>query len=125
MRLIDAEQIGLTDFEIIMCDGNYKKALEILIDKIANAPTIIEFDGEINKVVVKGVEYYKPSVQSESKRKWYMKGYRDAQQKILRWVKENEEEHCPIAMYNFEEDSSCSNCQEFECYGCEHKEKQE
>ena len=29
-------------------------------------------------------------VQPESKRKWYMKGYRDAQQKILRWVKENE-----------------------------------
>lgn len=32
---------------------------------------------------------------------------------------------CPIAMYDFEEDSSCSNCQEFDCYGCEHKEKQE
>lgn len=40
MRLIDAEQIGLTDMEIIMCDGNYKKALEMLIDKIANAPSI-------------------------------------------------------------------------------------
>lgn len=40
MRLIDEEQIGLTDMEIIMCDGNYKKALEMLIDKIANAPTI-------------------------------------------------------------------------------------
>lgn len=40
MRLVDAEQIGLTDMEIIMCDGNYKKALEMLIDKIANAPTV-------------------------------------------------------------------------------------
>ena len=40
MKLIDAEQVGLTDMEIIMCDGNYKKALEMLIDKIANAPTI-------------------------------------------------------------------------------------
>lgn len=40
MRMVDAEQIGLTDIEIIMCDGNYKKALEMLIDKIANAPTI-------------------------------------------------------------------------------------
>ena len=40
MKLIDAEPIGLTDLEIIMCDGNYKKALEILIDKIANAPSI-------------------------------------------------------------------------------------
>lgn len=40
MRLIDAEQIGLTDMEIIMCDGSYKKGLEMLIDKIDNAPTI-------------------------------------------------------------------------------------
>ena len=40
MRLIDAEQIGLTDMEIIMCDGSYKKVLEMLIDKIDNAPTI-------------------------------------------------------------------------------------
>ena len=40
MRLVDAEQIGLTDMEIIMRDGNYKKALEMLINKIANAPTI-------------------------------------------------------------------------------------
>jgi hypothetical protein len=40
MRLIDAEQIGLTDMEIIMCDGSSKKALEMLIDKIVNAPTI-------------------------------------------------------------------------------------
>lgn len=37
MRPIDAEQIGLNDMEIIMCDGDYKKALEMLIDKIANA----------------------------------------------------------------------------------------
>lgn len=40
MRLIDAKQIGLADMEIIMCDGSYKKAFEMLIDKIANAPTI-------------------------------------------------------------------------------------
>lgn len=40
MRLIDAEQIGLTDMEIIMCDGDYKKALEMLLNKILNAPTI-------------------------------------------------------------------------------------
>lgn len=40
MRLIDADEIGLTDFEIVMCDGSYKKALEMLINKIANAPTI-------------------------------------------------------------------------------------
>lgn len=40
MRLIDADLLGLTDMEIIMCDGDYKEALIMLIDKIAHAPTI-------------------------------------------------------------------------------------
>ena len=38
--LIDREKIGLTDFDIIMCDGNYKTALEMLINKINEAPTV-------------------------------------------------------------------------------------
>ncbi len=43
-RLIDADNIGLTNFEIILCqEGNpYKNALEMLLKKIENAPTIIE-----------------------------------------------------------------------------------
>ena len=40
MRPIDADPLGLTDMEIIMCDGDYKKALKMLIDKIEHAPTI-------------------------------------------------------------------------------------
>ena len=42
-RLIDADNIGLTDFEIILCQkGNpFKNALEMLLEKIENAPTII------------------------------------------------------------------------------------
>ena len=40
-RLIDADVLGLTDFEIIMCNGNYKNGLEMLLRKIDNAPTII------------------------------------------------------------------------------------
>ena len=42
-RLIDADKIGLTDFEIILCQkGNpFKNALEMLLEKIENAPTII------------------------------------------------------------------------------------
>ena len=40
MRLIDADKIGLTDFEIISCNGDYKAALQILINKINEAPTI-------------------------------------------------------------------------------------
>ena len=40
MKLIDADLLGLTDMEIIMCDGDYKEALKMLIDKIEHAPTI-------------------------------------------------------------------------------------
>ena len=42
MRLIDADLLGLTDMEIIMCDGDYKEALKMLIDKIEHAPIIEE-----------------------------------------------------------------------------------
>ncbi len=40
-RLIDADNIGLTDFEIVMCNGDYKEALKMLLEKIEKAPTII------------------------------------------------------------------------------------
>lgn len=40
MRLIDADLLGLSDMEIIMCNGDYKEALKMLIDKIEHAPTI-------------------------------------------------------------------------------------
>lgn len=43
-RLIDADELGLTDFEIVMCDGNYKKGLEMLAKKIEDAPTVIPAD---------------------------------------------------------------------------------
>lgn len=41
-RLIDADKLGLTDFEIVMCDGDYKKGLKMLCEKIENAPTILD-----------------------------------------------------------------------------------
>ena len=40
MRAIDADLLVLTDMEIIMCDGDYKEALKMLIDKIEHVPTI-------------------------------------------------------------------------------------
>ena len=40
MRPIDADKISLTDFEIVMCNGNYKIALEMLLQKIEDAPTL-------------------------------------------------------------------------------------
>lgn len=35
---IKKEDIGLTDFEIVLCKGDYKEALKMLLDKIENLP---------------------------------------------------------------------------------------
>ena len=43
-RLIDADTIGLTNFEIILCKQEqepYKEALKMILDKIEKSPTII------------------------------------------------------------------------------------
>lgn len=50
MRLINADKLGLTDFEILMCNGDYKEALKMLIDKIDNAPTAYDVNTIINKL---------------------------------------------------------------------------
>ena len=40
MKLIDKDKIGLTDFEIVMCQNDYKEALKLLIQKIEDLPVI-------------------------------------------------------------------------------------
>ena len=45
-RLIDADKIFLNDFEIVMCNGDYKEALRMQIKKILDAPTVIEKEGK-------------------------------------------------------------------------------
>lgn len=40
-NLIEQDSIGLTDFEIIMCNGDYKEGMKMLLQKISNAPIII------------------------------------------------------------------------------------
>lgn len=42
--LKDVDKIGLTNFECFLCNGDYKEALKMLIDKIKNADTIVEAD---------------------------------------------------------------------------------
>ena len=39
--LIERKAICLTDFEIVMCDGDYKEGMKMLLDKAESAPTII------------------------------------------------------------------------------------
>lgn len=38
---IRRSDIGLTDFEIVMCNGDYKQGLKMLLDKVKNAPLVI------------------------------------------------------------------------------------
>ena len=40
--LIDRDKIWLNDFEIVMCNGDYKEALQMQTKKILDAPTVIE-----------------------------------------------------------------------------------
>lgn len=49
MRLIDADKIGLSDFEIFMCGGSYLEALKMLLDKIEKAPTV-DITEELEKI---------------------------------------------------------------------------
>ena len=39
--LIERKAICLTNFEIAMCDGDYKDGMKMLLEKIESAPTII------------------------------------------------------------------------------------
>jgi len=39
-RLIDADSVMFTNFEIIACEGDYKRAFQLLCEKLDNAPTV-------------------------------------------------------------------------------------
>ena len=39
--LVDADTLGMTDFEIVMCNGDYKELAKMILEKIENAPTVI------------------------------------------------------------------------------------
>lgn len=39
--LIERKVVNLTDFEIVLCDGDYKEGLKMLLEKAASAPVII------------------------------------------------------------------------------------
>ena len=50
MRLIDVDEIGLTDFEIVMCNGDCNEALKMLLDKISNQPTAYSVDKVVEEL---------------------------------------------------------------------------
>ena len=50
MRIIDADKIGLTDFEIIMCQGDYREAFKMLLDKINNQAIVFDIDKVIEEL---------------------------------------------------------------------------
>ena len=40
MRLIDADKVMFTNFEIVMCEGDFKQAFKLLCEKLDNALTV-------------------------------------------------------------------------------------
>lgn len=85
MRLIDADTLERDGWKMSRTVRVDKDTMEIQTRKPTDFPTI----EVINKAVVKGVEYYKPT-----------------------------------SIRNFVESvKACSDCQEFDCYGCENKEE--
>ena len=44
--LVERDKIWLNNFEIVMCNGDYKEALQMQINKILDAPTVIEREEE-------------------------------------------------------------------------------
>lgn len=44
--LIERKAIYLTDFEIVMCEGDYKDGMRMLLEKVESAPTIISASKE-------------------------------------------------------------------------------
>lgn len=44
--LIDRDKVGLTDFEIMMCNGDYKEGMIMLLEQIDLLPTIIPAEEE-------------------------------------------------------------------------------
>ena len=42
--LIERSAASLSDFEIAMCDGSFKEGMKMLLEKIEDAPTILEAD---------------------------------------------------------------------------------
>ena len=44
--LIERDAASLSDFEIAICDGSFMEGMKMLLEKIDNAPTIIEAEGD-------------------------------------------------------------------------------
>lgn len=71
---IERDKIGLTNFEIIMCRGNYKEALKILFNKIESIPA-----ADVRPVVrgkwvdesIKGVRYHCSVCQGRFDYTWH------------------------------------------------------
>lgn len=69
MRLIDADEFEVVTTKIPdgMDAESYMAGMDFVLNKIDDAPTVVEFDGEITKVVVRGKEYINPECGAETK----------------------------------------------------------
>ena len=91
MRLIDANALFLTDMEIIMCNGNYKEAWKMLLDKIDNAPTIEPVKNKLQRAVDGKTEEEMYDFLDWLMHK-YANQYTDSRSAVIKWLKEDDAE---------------------------------
>lgn len=65
-RLISTKDLAFTDLEIVMCDGDYKKALIMLLNKINNAPTKEHVDTMTNQRIDEALSTAIEALKAES-----------------------------------------------------------
>lgn len=92
-RLIDADALEELFREVIWslsrktdCNLNFEymiRSSAMTIEMIKDAPTIIEFEGDINKVVVKGEEYHRTVRCKDCK---YMTEHYDTDGNVPYWI---------------------------------------
>lgn len=69
---IRRSDVGLTDFEIIMCNGDYREGLKILLEKIAAAPSVTP-QPKMGRWVMSDEGLYRPICNNCGAHPW--KGY--------------------------------------------------
>ena len=88
MRLIDADKLGLTDYELykIVCKREYKEALAKVLDQIADAPTVCDIE-QIRAEIIKQFEGCYLEEDMTDERKAEHKAYENVLQIIDKYTK--------------------------------------
>ena len=79
---IKREDVGLSDFEIVMCNGDYKEALKMLLEKVEKIPSadVVERDEGI-RMGAELAAMHGSDATSQDLEKAFWTGYEEAMKK--------------------------------------------